>query len=616
MLPPASARARLGAVLAAWALVVLSQPGLGRSGGFGHTAFVALVPWALVCARPGRAAKSIEWLGATLGLVGMTLWMRHLLPWLVPLLGLVPGVYVVLSGVLLRRMARRYTLALAVPAAWTVGEALRWGLNAPLSFGWWRLGTMAHDTPWLAGSARVWGVWGLTWVFAAFAGWLADLWRHSHPLAGFTPAPRWQAHVFGLGPLTLAVALSALVRPPATVPGPRVLLVTPGLEQRFKAGGSRDPLFDLFLDPCALTAQGLAAAAAAGEPVDLVAWGETMLYGHALADGVEAAFRAGAQAPAWTRRTWDEDWLLGGARALETEVNGVLFGDVARRSALFDERLRALDEPWAEAVAAGGALLPPGTSFFSGTEIVVVRGGDELRRLNGAYVWDARGKRGPPAAKVHLVPGAEDPRGMQGFTFILDAMEAVGGYVPDFVAGDEVAILELRARAGDRVWRVGATVCYDNVFDDPYTDPTLRPGSVDFHLVASNEAWYVDSPEMDHMLAFSRLAAIASGRSLVRATNSGVTIVFDPAGREVAALEQDGRRKMARGTLRAVVPVPRRDGRGAAPVTPYARTRRLQQVLGWLLLAVLTLVASRRVTPGDERVRTAAAEGAEPAGSP
>jgi hypothetical protein len=92
--------------------------------------------------------------------------------------------------------------------------------------------------------------------------------------------------------------------------------------------------------------------------------------------------------------------------------------------------------------------------------------------------------------------------------------------------------------------------------------------------------------------------------------------VFDPAGREVAALEQDGRRKMARGTLRAVVPVPRRDGRGAAPETPYARTRRLQQVLGWLLLAVLTLFASRRVTPGDERVRTAAAEGAEPAGSP
>ena len=71
-------------------------------------------------------------------------------------------------------------------------------------------------------------------------------------------------------------------------------------------------------------------------------------------------------------------------------------------------------------------------------------------------------------------------------------------------------MLELVTR-DDRTFRFGATVCFDNAFLAPYTDPAAE-GPLDFHLVVSNEAWYRTSFEMDQMVAFSRLIALATGR--------------------------------------------------------------------------------------------------------
>ena len=111
------------------------------------------------------------------------------------------------------------------------------------------------------------------------------------------------------------------------------------------------------------------------------------------------------------------------------------------------------------------------------------------------------------------------------------------------------------ATNGAGTWRIGVSVCFDNAFEDPYTR-AVRAGALDFHLICSNEAWYEESFEYDQMLAFSRLIAIATGRSVVRATNAGVSAVFDPAGRELERLVVGGRDRMVSGTLRADVPVP------------------------------------------------------------
>jgi apolipoprotein N-acyltransferase len=74
---------------------------------------------------------------------------------------------------------------------------------------------------------------------------------------------------------------------------------------------------------------------------------------------------------------------------------------------------------------------------------------------------------------------------------------------------------------------------------------------------------------MDQMVAFSRLIAIATGRSVVRAGNAGVTLALDPEGREVARLVVDGRDRHVPGILCVGVPVPLAGESGA--LTPFAR---------------------------------------------
>lgn len=590
---------RLAAALVAWVLVAASQPGLGRPAGFGHFAFVALAPWGLVCCRPGRRAFLAEWLAATVGLVLLTAWMRHLLPWLVPLLGLVPGLYVAAGGILLRRLAVRFPLAVAVPAAWTAAELVRWHLPAPLSFGWWRLGTFAHDVEWMVGSARVWGTWGLTWVFAAFGGWLADLWR-TRGLAPDEEPPFAMAlvHVTGVGPLALALLFTGLVRPPATEPGPRVLLVQPGIEQRLKAE-AREPVAELFGDAAALTFEGLEEA---GAPPDLVCWGETMFPFPLVTDAVVEAFLAGARPMASAGQRLDEGALAAWWSATRSLIGGALLGREDLLPAGRGRWLAALRElaarepaPWLDRALSGRGILPPGTSFLTGIRALTVRG-DGLRTRNAAALFGPGGELAGSASKVHLVPVAEDAERYAAVPFVVEALRAVGGFVPDFVADGEAGTLELATRDGRR-YRMGLSVCYDNVFDDPYLTPLAGAG-VDFFVVLSNEAWYGRSVEMDHMVAFSRVTAVATGRSVVRATNSGVSVVIDPTGRERAVVrDADGRRKVVRGTLAAVVPVPSRSPGSPPPRTPWARSGAWQPWLWAALVALLALAARRPRNP-------------------
>jgi apolipoprotein N-acyltransferase len=56
------------------------------------------------------------------------------------------------------------------------------------------------------------------------------------------------------------------------------------------------------------------------------------------------------------------------------------------------------------------------------------------------------------------------------------------------------------------------------------------------HLIVTlaNDAWFGDSQEPWLHLAMAKFRAVEHRRYVVRATNSGVSAVIDPAGREVA----------------------------------------------------------------------------------
>jgi apolipoprotein N-acyltransferase len=143
-------------------------------------------------------------------------------------------------------------------------------------------------------------------------------------------------------------------------------------------------------------------------------------------------------------------------------------------------------------------------------------------------------------------------------------------------------------------WSFATTVCYENAYAG-YHARAARLG-VDFLVNLSNEGWFGASSEFDQMDAVSRLRAIETRRSLVRVTNSGISAVYDAAGRRRATLlGEGGRDRAVAGFLLAEVPI-------AAATAPFVRTG---EAFGFAvtLAATLWLLASAIVLRRRYRAR-------------
>lgn len=549
---------RFAAAGATWFLLLLATPGLVHPDGFLSLALFALVPWAVWCSRPGRKAFAIEWLAAAIGLSAQVLWNVHVL-WLTLLaVAIVPGAYMAFAGVVLRRLRARFPLAVAVPVAWIGLETLNGVVEPPFGFLWMRYGHHAHDHGFLLGAMRVVGVGGVGFAMAACVGLAADAWiaRTEKRRLGRVPV------VFAAACALAIVVASLATAPPPTVAGPRVLLVQPDFKAVRKQKGDEPSV--AFGELVALTRAGLADSAAAGKPVDLVAWGETVLP-YALAEPtLRAAYERGVRAAPWAQRDIDSA-VIGYLESNERDlVRRALYG-----------------------VGRNSAEIPPGTLFLTGVEEYVEREG-MIRRANSIVVYGDGGVRIGRGGKIHLVPGGESLAGLERIAWVRNTAFELAGYLPDLVADERAAVVELPLRDGRRP-RVGLTVCFDNTYDGPYTEPARR-GPLDFHLIASNEAWYVETWEFDQMLAFSRCIAAATARSMVRATNSGVSIVIGPDGRDVARLRgADGKDRNTAGVLAVDVPIPV----GDAGPTVYARVDPYVRAL-WIALPALLWIRARR----------------------
>lgn len=582
---PLAGRARFVRLLGAWALLLLAAPGILWPEGSAVLATLAIAAWALVVRHPGRRAFWIEWLAAGIGLSATCIWSVKVL-WITLLaVAIVPAAYVGVAGVVLRRLQPRLPFWLATALAWVGLETLRYFVEPPFGWGWMRLGHHASHVGWLAGSARVWGTAGISFVLASLGGALARALAIRATSAATAATPPRQAartaHALApaLGPLALAVGFGLAFSPPPTETGPRVMLVQPALEQRRKM---TSPAPEELLRECVeLTQRGLDDAAKHSERApDIVAWGESMLPFSLMDEALEADFDRGARSVPWAAiplQRVDID----GYRSIERDViGGLLLAPGARR------------------------ILPTGANFVTGADLQAVKDG-AIRRWNVVVAWDASGKRIGWGGKLHLVPGGEFLCGLERLEIVRTLANDLANYIPDFVAPDHTSVLEFQrtqvapggggGASSAPAWRASVSVCFDNAFEDPYTS-VLRAGPVDFHLVCSNEAWYEESFEYDQMLAFSRLIAIATGRSMVRATNAGVSVVLDPSGRELARLSVDGRDRMVAGTLRADVPVPTEAARASR--TPFVVLERAWLAL-WIGLPLLLSFLPRRRSVTD-----------------
>ena len=96
-------------------------------------------------------------------------------------------------------------------------------------------------------------------------------------------------------------------------------------------------------------------------------------------------------------------------------------------------------------------------------------------------------------------------------------------------------------------WRIATPICYEVVRAD-FVRAMVRAARPHLLVTIANDAWFGTSQEPWIHLALARLRAVEHRRFLVRATNSGISAIVDPAGRIV---ERTG--LLTRETLRATV---------------------------------------------------------------
>ncbi len=129
--------------------------------------------------------------------------------------------------------------------------------------------------------------------------------------------------------------------------------------------------------------------------------------------------------------------------------------------------------------------------------------------------------------------------------------------------------------------RLAPNICYEDLFGEElgknFQDPARAPTLL---VNVSNIAWFGNTVAIDQHLHISRLRALEFARPMLRATNTGATVVIDAKGAVTYALPRH-----TRGVLVAEV-------RGVDGLTPYARWVPVFGLWPWVLLGALSLAAA------------------------
>ena len=133
--------------------------------------------------------------------------------------------------------------------------------------------------------------------------------------------------------------------------------------------------------------------------------------------------------------------------------------------------------------------------------------------------------------------------------------------------------------------RLAPNICYEDLFGEELAARFINPTQAPTIFVnVSNIAWFGNTVAIDQHLQISRLRALEFGRPMIRATNTGATVIIDHTGQVVHALKRH-----TRGTLSATV-------EGRSGITPYAWWAARLGLWPWwaLCLAVVGLAAFKR----------------------
>jgi apolipoprotein N-acyltransferase len=226
----------------------------------------------------------------------------------------------------------------------------------------------------------------------------------------------------------------------------------------------------------------------------------------------------------------------------------------------------------ADAMAEIADLLPKGTVLITGSVRApdLPPGARITRAYNSIYVIDHDGSILSVYDKLHLVPFGE----YLPFQGLMEALgfEQLTRIQGGFIAGTLRRTLEIPGAP-----RALPLICYEAIFPADIDSREDRPGWI---VNLTNDGWFGISTGPHQHLQQARMRAIEQGLPVIRAANTGISAVIDPAGRIVAHLGLG-----IEGVLDSSLP-------SAIQPTVYARTGDIPVVI--VIAAALIFIIRRR----------------------
>jgi apolipoprotein N-acyltransferase len=133
--------------------------------------------------------------------------------------------------------------------------------------------------------------------------------------------------------------------------------------------------------------------------------------------------------------------------------------------------------------------------------------------------------------------------------------------------------------------QLALNICYEDLFGEELL-PAIRSGAngepgASILVNISNLGWFGDTWALRQHLQIGRMRTLETARPMLAATNTGLTVSIDPAGRVLAQAPA-----MQMTALQTTV-------QGMTGLTPYVRTGNTT-VMGLVALGLLILLATRR----------------------
>ncbi len=187
---------------------------------------------------------------------------------------------------------------------------------------------------------------------------------------------------------------------------------------------------------------------------------------------------------------------------------------------------RALDE-WLRNYPRAELILGTSTSRVyakaSEASVTARKSGDTYYDVYNSALFISRNGQGQVYHKSILVSGVEKMPFRRYLGFLNDLVFNLGGTTGSLGRQDEPRNFVLNNGI-----QIAPVICYESVFGG-YLCEFIQKGAT-FIVVITNDGWWRDTPGYKQHLAFSRLRAIETRRSVARSANTGISAFINQRG--------------------------------------------------------------------------------------